>query len=190
MVRTQEACTCTFPAMSLSGLGFRKTLASWSWKAFPLPLSQIFLVPSLLFAVLAVCLTVLIISETKPCCMQPLKGMHAARTTFSPWGIRRNNDIQYHWMRAWSFCVFIIQTDTKLLGAFPSPSKVARLPWGGVWAWVHSICSLPWSVITFTDIEEQHPLSAATLMLYSLPPFSAAATGGVCMAFSTLIVRK
>lgn len=114
MIMTQELCTCPFPAMSLPGLGFRITLASWSWKAFPLPLSQIFLVPSLLFAVLAICLTVLIMSETKPRCLQPLKGMHKAKTTFSPWGIRRNNDIRYHWMRAWSFYAFIIQTPNCL----------------------------------------------------------------------------
>lgn len=112
MVMTQEACACTFPAMSLSGLGFRITLASWRWQAFPLPLSQIFLVPSLLFAVLAICLTVLIMSETKPCCMQPLKGTHTEKTTFSPQGI--NNDIWYHGMRAWSSYVFIIQTPNWL----------------------------------------------------------------------------
>lgn len=114
MITTQEWRACTFPAMSLPGLGFRVTLASWSWKAFPLPLSQIFLVPSLLLAVLAICLTVLIMSETKPRCLQPLKGMYKAKTTFSPRGIRRNKDIQYHWMRVWSFYVFIIQTPNRL----------------------------------------------------------------------------
>lgn len=142
MIMTQELCTCPFPAMSLPGLGFRITLASWSWKAFSLPLSQIFLVPSLLFAVLAICLTVLIRSETKPRCLQPLKGMHKAKTTFSPWGIRRNNDIRYHWMRACLVFLCIYNTNTKLLEAFLSPSKVARLPRGWVWAWVHSIHSL------------------------------------------------
>lgn len=161
MVRTQEACACTFPAMSLSGLGFRITLASWSWKVFPLLLPHIFPVPSLLFAVLAICLTVLTMSETKPCCIQTLKGMHTAKTTFSPWGIRRNNDIWYHWMRAWSFYVFIIQTPNCL------ECSSAHLRWPashrGVWAWVRSIHSLSWSVVIFTDIVEQHPLRAATL---------------------------
>lgn len=168
---------------SLSGLGFRITLAAWSWKAFPLPLSQIFLVPSLLFAVLAICLTVLIMSETKPCCMQPLKGTHTAKTTFSPWGTKRNSDIQYHWMRAWSFYVFIIQTPNCL------KRSSVHLRWpashGGFWAWVRSIPSLCWSVVTFTDIKE-HPLSAFIKCFYSLSLFIALATGGVWMAFSTL----
>lgn len=150
MITTQEWWACTFPAMSLPGLGFRVTLASWSWKAFPLPLSQIFLVPSLLLAVLAICLTVLIMSETKPRCLQPLKGMHKAKTTFSPRGIRRNKDIRCHWMRVWSFNVFIIQTPNRL------EHSSVHLRWltshgGGVWAWVCSIHSLSWSVVTFTD---------------------------------------
>lgn len=130
MIPTQEWCTCPFPAMSLPGLGFRITLASWSWKAFPLPLSQIFLVPSLLFAVLVICLTVLIMSETKPRCLQPLKGMHKAKTTFSPTRCREKQWYPVP-LNESLFFLCIYNTNTKPLGVFLSPSKVARFPWRG-----------------------------------------------------------
>lgn len=85
----------------------------------------------------------------------------------------------------------IYNTNTKPLGAFLSPSEVAHLPCGVGSEHGFAASTLYLDLLSLLLIIEEHPLRAATLNdYYSLSLFTAAATGGVCMAFSTLIMSK
>lgn len=171
MITTQEWRACTFPAMSLPGLGFRVTLASWSWKAFPLPLSQIFLSP--FTAPCGPCHLLNSIDYVRNQTTLPATTQGDAQSEDYIFPTRYKEKQRYPVPLNESLVLLCIyNTNTKPLGAFLSPSEVAHLPCGVGSEHGFAASTLYLDLLSLLLIIEEHPLRAATLNdYYSLSLF-------------------